>query len=63
MTQYRRATVARPGVIVSTIADKEQAQTVTFRRDLSAHIGFTTEVRYDEPRDAYTAHIDALATA
>jgi hypothetical protein len=52
----------RPGVIVSTILDREtqQAQTVTFRADKTTRVGFTTEVQYGPASDFTAQH--ALAT-
>lgn len=52
----------RPGVIVSTILDRaaEQVQTVTFRADATARVGFTTEVKYAPAADFVAQH--ALAT-
>lgn len=54
------ATVARPGVIVSTLIDGDQAQTVTFRADPTERIGYTTEVSYGPARHATGDHAAAL---
>lgn len=62
-TANQYATPIKSGVIVSTLIEDGRAQTVTFRRDLTERIGFTTTVVYDRAADAYAAHIDAIAQA
>ena len=58
--QIRTATVVDPGVIVSTISDADQAQTVIFRADPTVRLGYTTEVWHDEPVNALIQHETAI---
>jgi len=57
------ATPVTSGVIVSTLIDPHvgQAQTITFRRDLTER--YSTKVRYDRAEDAFAAHVDEVAQA
>ncbi|MBN0040219.1 hypothetical protein JN535_08570 [Cellulosimicrobium cellulans] len=58
--QIRTATVVDPGVIVSTISDADQAQTVIFRADPNVQLGYTTEVWWDTPVNALVQHETAI---
>lgn len=53
--------VARPGVIVSTIKDGAQAQTVVFTADAREDIGFTTEVFYSPVQHGLAEHANQVA--
>jgi hypothetical protein len=60
----RLANVARPGVIVSTIVESDgRSETVTFTRDPSETVGFTTKVERGNSADALVAHALAVAVA
>lgn len=56
----RRADVAAPGVIVSTITGPDAAQTVIFRTEPDERLGYTTEVLHDTPGNARAQHELAL---
>ena len=53
--------VARPGVIVSTIVDGEQSQTVVFTADSRETVGFTTDVFHGPARFAQADHANQVA--
>lgn len=58
---HKFANVARPGVIVSTVVDSIQAQTVVFTADSRENVGFTTDVFYSEPEHAAAEHANQVA--
>ncbi len=61
--QLRTATVVDTGVIVSTIVEDGEVETVTFRVDPSAPVGFTTSVQRGGEGRAEELHQIALARA
>lgn len=67
MNPRKLATVARPGVIVSTRIDTtglhDQAQTVTFTTIPGERPSFTTTVAYTTPARAEHQHDEAVRNA